>query len=214
MGLCNSPDIFQEKMSELMAGLHFVRTYIDDMLIITNGKELSEQHAWTLHLQQLQQVLQRLQQAGLKVNASKSFFARHELEYLGYWMTREGIQPVPKKVQAIVNLQPPTNTKQVRKFIGMVNFYHDMWRTRSHLLAPLTRLVSNNVKFTWTDVEQKSFEDIKRVLSRQTLLAYPHFDKPFIIHTDASDTQIQAVISQDKRPIALYSRKLNDVTSS
>ena len=83
-----------------------------------------------------------------------------------------------------------------------------MWRKRSETLAPLTRLVSKDVKFVWTDVEQKAFNTFKQILSRETLLAHPQFDKPFVIHTDASDTQLGAVISQDNKPIAFYSGKL------
>ena len=153
MGLKNSPDIFQEKMSELMAGLEFVRVYIDDILCITNKyKDIAETDAnvWTRHLEQLEKVLERLQEAGLKVNAKKSFFGRQELEYLSYWVTRDVIQPLPKQVEAIVNIEPPTTVKQVRRFIGMVNFYRDMWRKRSDVLAPLTRLTKKDVKFVWT----------------------------------------------------------------
>ena len=90
MGLCNSPDILQEKMSNLMTGLEFVRTYIDDILILSKN-------SWQEHLQNLDVVLTRLENAGLKVNAKKSYFGRVELEYLGYWVTRQGIQPIPKK---------------------------------------------------------------------------------------------------------------------
>ena len=90
MGLCNSPDIFQEKMSELFSGFEYVRAYIDDLLIISKD-------SFDNHIEKIDSVLQRLTEAGLKVNATKSFFAQHELEYLGYWITREGIQPIPKK---------------------------------------------------------------------------------------------------------------------
>jgi len=90
MGLCNSPDIFQEKMGELMADLEFVRAYIDDLIILTKD-------SWDNHLNQLRTVFSRLRDAGLKVHAKKSFFGRSELEYLGYWITREGVQPLPKK---------------------------------------------------------------------------------------------------------------------
>ena len=114
MGLCNSPDIFQEKMSELFYGLDYVRAYIDDLLIISNG-------TYEDHLNKLDKVLQKLQKAGLKVNANKSFFAKTELEYLGYWITREGIMPVPKKIKAISNIAIPKNKKQLRRFIGMIN---------------------------------------------------------------------------------------------
>ncbi len=75
LGLCNSPDIFQEKMSELMAGLEFARVYLDDLLTITNGD-------FEYHLDYLEQVLTRLSEVGLKINASKSSFCKTELEYL------------------------------------------------------------------------------------------------------------------------------------
>jgi hypothetical protein len=84
MGLCNSPDIFQEKMSDLMQGLEFVRTYLDDLLCLTCG-------TFEYHLNKMEEILIRLRGAGLKVNAKKSFSARDSLEYLGYWITREGI---------------------------------------------------------------------------------------------------------------------------
>ena len=202
MGLCNSPDIFQEKMGNLMQDLEYVRAYIDDLLVITKGD-------WADHLTKLEQVLVRLQEAGLKVNAKKSFFGRAELEYLGYWITRQGVQPLPKKVMAMLNVQAPTNKKQLRSFIGMVNYYRDMWMRRSDLLAPLTKLTSKTVPWQWTEEQQTAFDNIKKVLSKETLLAYPDFNKPFIIHTDASKTQLGAVISQNNKPIAYYSRKLN-----
>ena len=90
MGLCNSPDIFQEKMSELMEGLDFVRACIDDLLCLTKG-------SFEDHLEKLERIFVRLARAGLKINANKSFFARPELEYLGYWITRDGVKPVSKR---------------------------------------------------------------------------------------------------------------------
>ena len=203
MGLCNSPDIFQEKMSELMDGLEFVRTYIDDLLCITKG-------TFDDHLDKLERVFARLQQAGLKVNARKSFFAREQLEYLGYWITREGIQPVKDKVASIMNIAEPKTRKQLRSFLGVVNYYRDMWIKRSHVLAPLSALTSKNVKWRWEDKERAAFNMAKRIIAREVMLAYPDFSKPFQIHTDASHYQLGAVISQNGKPIAFYSRKLND----
>ncbi len=139
MGLCNSPDIFQEKMSELFNGLEFVRTYINDLLCLTKG-------SFEDHLEKLERVLQRLRQAGLKVNGKKSFFAKTELEYLGYWITREGIKPLPDKVKAILAIDAPKTRKELRSFIGIVNYYRDMWVRRSHVLAPLASLTSKKTK--------------------------------------------------------------------
>jgi len=201
MGLCNSPDIFQEKMGELMADLEFVRAYIDDLLILTKG-------TWEQHLTQLHIVFQRLQDAGLKVHAKKSFFGRTELEYLGYWITREGVQPLPKKVQAILNIKTPTTKKQLCSFVGMVNYYCDMWFHRSEILAPLTALTSKTVPWLWTPIHEKAFQLTKKIISREVMLSYPQFDQPFIVHTDASHTQLGAVISQSNKPLAFYSRKL------
>ena len=113
-----------------------------------------------------------------------------------------------KKVEAITNLAPPTNRKGVRRFIGLVNYYRDMWGGQSEILSPLTALTSVNVKWQWSDKEQNAFETMKKIMARETILAYPNFDKPFEIHTDASAHQLGAVISQDGKPVAFYSRKL------
>ena len=160
------------------------------------------------HLKNLEEVLSHLSECGLKVNAVKSFFGRTELEYLGYWITQNGVKPLSKKVEAIVNLAPPTTRKQVRRFIGLVNYYRDMWVKRSDILAPLTALTSIKAPWKWGEAEQKAFDTMKRSMARETILAYPNFTKPFEIHTDASAFQLGSCISQDKRPIAFYSRKL------
>ena len=106
MGLNNSPDIFQEKVSTLFGDLKFVRTYIDDLLITTKSN-------WQDHLDHLDIVFHHLKDAGLKVNAKKSFFGKDELEYLGYWITHSGIQPVTKKVEVIKNITPPKTKREL-----------------------------------------------------------------------------------------------------
>ena len=201
MGLCNSPDIFQEKMSDLMAGLEFVRAYIDDLLIITKG-DFQE------HLDQLERVFTRLAEAGLKVNATKSSFCQGELEYLGYQINRKGMQPTLKKVEAILKLEKPSNRRELRRFIGMVNYYRDMWPQRSHLMAPLSSMTSSKVKWNWTEECSQAFAKLKDLIAKETLLSFPDFNKTFHIHTDASKLQLGACISQEGKPLAFYSRKL------
>ena len=127
-------DIFQAQMMDLMASLEYVRAYIDDLLIITRGN-LED------HLSKIETVLTWLRDAGLKVNAAKSFFCTHEIEYLGYILTRKGIKPQLKKVQAILALEPPQNVKGLRHFLGMVQYYRNMWAKCSEMLAPLSDLV-------------------------------------------------------------------------
>ena len=112
--------------------------------------------------------------------------------------------PIPKKVEAIQDLAVPKTRKQLRQFIGTINFYRDMWQKCSGLLAPLTALTSKNFKYYWKDEHQKCFDAIKRVIGLEVLLGYPNFNAPFEIHTDASKLQLGAVISQKGKPIAFY----------
>jgi hypothetical protein len=116
MGLSISPDVFQEKMSELMSGLEFAWAYLDDLLILSTEKGFEK------HLDKLELVLTRLQEAGLKINDVKGFFAQTNLEYLGYNISREGIRPSQNKEEAILQIKAPTTCKQLRQFIGMVNY--------------------------------------------------------------------------------------------
>ncbi len=161
----------------------------------------------------METVLTRLRDAGLKVNAAKSLFCAHEIEYLGYILTREVIKPQPKKVQAILALNPPNNIEELRHFLGMVQYYRDMWARRSEMPAPLTDLVGecgemkttrmNKTKkkpWRWDPIHQQAFDDVKAAIAKETVLAYPDFLKPFGIYSDASSMQLGAVITQDNRP--------------
>ncbi len=119
---------------ELMKSLEYVRAYLDDLLCIF---KLSLED----HLEKLEEVLRQLCDAGLKVNVAKSTFCALEIEYLGYVLTRDGIEPQSNKVQAILAINLPTGMKQLRHFLGMVQYYRDFWARRSNMLTPLTSLV-------------------------------------------------------------------------
>ena len=134
MGIAGSPDIFQAEMMKLMESLEYVRAYIDDLLCISR-------ESFDDHLDKLEEVLKRLCDAGLKVNADKSTFCALEIEYLGYVLSKDGIKPQNNKVQAILAIQPPKGVKQLRHFLGMVQYYRDLWARRSEMLAALTSLV-------------------------------------------------------------------------
>jgi hypothetical protein len=130
------------------------------------------------HLEKLEVVLRQLRDAGLKVNAAKSTFCALEIEYLGYVLTRDGIKPQSNKMQEILTIKLPTGVKQLRHFLGMVQYYHDLWERRSVMLAPLTSLVgecgqtkSTRAKGTkkvpchWDKVHQRAFNHVKATIA-------------------------------------------------
>ena len=128
---------------------------------------------------------------------------------MGYVISKEWIRPQVKKVNAILELEPPQNQRQLRRFIGMVNYYRDVWRGRSHYLIPLTLMVGTKSKFLWGSAQQHAFEKLKTIIAEEAMLRFPMFDKEFIIHTDASDYQLGSIISQNDKSITFFSRKLN-----
>jgi hypothetical protein len=157
----------------------------------------------------LKQVFIRLRIAGLNINVTKSVFCAQETEYLGYILTRGGIKPQPKKVQAILVLNLPNNVKELQQFLGMVQYYRDMWQKHSEMLAPLTNLVGecgqtkttkkNKTKkkpWHWESIHQQAFDNVKAIIAKEVVLAYLDFTKPFGIYTDGSTVQLGSVITQ------------------
>ena len=204
MGLVSSGDIFQAKVNELLGDIEGVKAYIDDILVLNKG-------TFKDHVAQLRICFQRIRKAGLKINAKKCSFGLKEIPYLGYIITRDGIKPDPKKVQGILDIEKPKTTTECRKLIGMVQYYRDMWKRRSHILAPLTEasVGKKGKPIKWTDDLEQAFLDLKKMVSEETILNYPDWTQPFDVHTDASDKQLGAVVSQNNKPIAFFSRRLS-----
>ena len=206
MGVACAPDIFQSIMMDMLGDLDYVLVYIDDILIIQREGESESDH-----LQKVETVLTRLQNKGFRANLRKSFFMQKQVEYLGFLLTSEGIRPQPKKVEAMDRMQPPTNPRQLKQFLGMVNFYRDVWPRRSHILAPLNKLTGIKTKkdWYWGKEEEQAFMEAKEMLKKEALLSFPDFTKPFHLYTDASDRQLGATVVQEGKPLGFYTRKLN-----
>ncbi len=126
-------------------------------------------------------------------------------------------------MQAILLIQLPTNVKQLRHFLDMVQYYRDLWARPSKMLAPPTSLVGEcgqtkvtrakgikKVPCHWDEVHQRAFNHVKATIAREVVLAYPDYSKVFEIYTDASSKQLGAIIiTQENRPIVFFSWKLS-----
>ena len=201
MGVTVSPDIFQAVMHPMFQDEAEVECFMDDIGIFSNG-------TFEEHLKTVERVATKLQQEGFTVNPLKCEWGVKETEYLGFILTTEGIKPIPKKVEAIQRMERPKNTKQVRSFVGLVNYYRDMWPRRAHILNPLTQLCSSKVKYHWGQPQEEAFQSIKSLVSKDVLLRFPKHDEIFHIYTDASNYQLGAIITQNNLPVAFFSKKL------
>ena len=206
MGLKPAPDIAQSRIEKVLDGLkeEGVEVYIDDVGIFSDSYEA--------HMKTIKIVVERLQEAGFKINPLKCEWCIQETDFLGHWMTPTGIKPWKKKVDAVLWMSKPTTVTELRSFLGAVTFYRHMWPRRSHLLHPLTKLTGEpgKVKLSaWNSDCDRAFDEMKAVMASDILMSYPDPDAPFELYTDASDYQMGAVIMQKGKPVAYWSRKFN-----
>ena len=211
-GLTNAPAVFQRLMQSVLMGLNptvgnqFVSVYIDDVLIYS--RTLSE------HLEHLKLVIERIEQAGLKLKPSKCSFVREEVEYLGHLLTPDGLKTNPRTVNAVKEYPQPQSVKEIRQFLGLSSYYRRFIKNFAALAQPLTALTRNNVEFKWTEECQEAFDRLKQCLTSAPVLCYPSFDVPFVLETDASIKGIGAILSQtqssgQRHPVAYASRSLS-----
>ena len=210
-GLAQAAAYFQNLMNKVLHGLDFAISYLDDIIIFSETPEE--------HFKHIRIVLKKLQAANLKMKKSKCSFFKKELHYLGHLLTTEGIKPQPEKVKAISELKPPTTSKGVRAFLGMVGYYRKFISRFADAARPLTRLTRREVKFEWTKDCQEGFEYLRTCLMRDPILKYPDPSKRYVIFTDASDQAAAGVLCQEytdidgktiELPIAYLSAQFSD----
>ncbi|PAA84541.1 hypothetical protein BOX15_Mlig014170g1 [Macrostomum lignano] len=206
-GLCNAPATFQRLMDLTMAGLNWteVLTYMDDLILFS---QTFEKHAETL-----EQVLGRLQSAGLKLNKRKSYFCFQEVEYLGHKISAEGIRPTQDKVSAIQSIPIPECAEDVRRLVGMLGFYRRFVPHFASIANPLHQATQKSRQFQWTTQCDDALRKLKSALSTPPVLKLPDFSKGFRLCCDSSGVAIAGVLSQlhedAECPVAYASRVLN-----
>lgn len=200
-GLTNAPSTFQCLMNSIFAPYirKFILVFMDDILIFSTS--LAD------HLQHLELVFSTLREHQLFVKGSKCTFAQSQLEYLGHIISDKGVATDPAKTAAMHAWPVPTYVTEVRGFLGLTGYYRKFVRNYSILAKPLTTLLQHR-EFQWTPQAQLAFDKLKQAMTETPVLALPNFDKPFCIETDACDSGIFAVLSQDSHPVAYMSRAL------
>ncbi|XP_041011316.1 uncharacterized protein LOC121255094 [Juglans microcarpa x Juglans regia] len=201
-GLTNALSTFMRLMNHVLRAFigKFVVVYFDDILIY--NKNLEE------HVMHLKSVLKILRKERLLANLKKCTFCTDKLVFLGFVVSKRGIE-VEEKVKAIHEWPTPTTISQVRSFHGLVSFYRRFVRDFSSFAAPLTEVIKKNVPFKWGKEQEEAFSLIKEKLTNTCLLVLPNFAKTFEIECDASGIGIGAILTQEGSPIAYFSEKLS-----
>ena len=190
MGLRTSPHSFQMLMDKVLDGLTFksLLCYLDDILVCSETFEE--------HMKDLTDLFERLRDSGLKLNPSKCKFATSKCEFLGHEISREGIKPPSQKVDKILNYPIPKNIKELRRVLGMFNWFRKFVPNYSMIVSPLTKLTRKNVKFQWNSEQQAAFDDLKQRLINSPALAFPRYDLEFHIAVDTSCKGIGYILYQ------------------
>lgn len=212
-GLKNAPAIFQRAIDDVLRPYigKICYVYIDDVIVFGETYEVA--------LDNLETILKALNNANLKIQLDKSEFMHSQVEFLGYIISSEGLQPNVKKIEAIQRFNEPKTIKELRSFLGMMGYYRRFVKDFAKIAKPLTNLLRGErspdsvKKINLTNPERETFQKMKRILTSSDILIYPDYNKPFNLTTDASNYAIGAVLSQGEmgkdKPIHFASRTLS-----
>ena len=205
-GIHSATGIFQREMDRRLLRIPMTKVRVDDILI--SGRDDAE------HLGNLREVLVKLREAGLTVKLAKCAFMQDEVTYCGYVINRDGVKPMPANVAAVKEAPAPTNLKELRSFLGMVNYYNNYLSGLSTLTEPLHALMRKEVPWKWTPACEAAFQVVKKKLCSAPLLVHFDLRKPIVVHCDASEYGVGVVLSHvledgSERPVSFGSRTLS-----
>ena len=206
-GLVNAPSVFSRLMSRVLQGLAWdiCLVYLDDVIIFSATFEE--------HLVRLRQIFDRFREANLTLKPKKSFFGQQRIKFLGHYVSSEGIEPMPEKCKAVQEFPTPTKVKDVRSFLGLAGYYRRFIKDFSKIASPMIDLTKKDEEFKWTETCEAAFNELKQRLVSPPILAYPNYNEPYILQTDASRDSIGMVLAQiqdsTERVIAYAGKRLS-----
>ena len=206
-GLCNAVATFQRLMDLTLSGLNLeiCLAYLDDIIVFSSTPEQ--------HLERLEKVFRRLQEANLKLKPSKCSLMQTEVSFLGHVVNGSGISTDPEKIKLIGQWPVPNNLRELRGFLGLTGYYRRFVCDYAKIAGSLNNLNKKNARFEWTEECQSAFDELKNALQSPPILALPNDKDTFVLDTDASEYSIGAVLSQvhhgQEKVIAYAGRALN-----
>jgi transposase InsO family protein len=206
-GLSPSPEIFQAKLEEALADLDGIACIADDVIILGAGD--TEVDAQRDHDRNLQALLRRCHEKGIKLNRAKLKLNCKQLLYCGHLLENDGYRPDPRKIDAILRMPAPTDKAGVQRLIGMATYLAKFCPKFSQVTEPLRELIKAQNEFIWRqDPHGAAFEQLKQLLTQAPVLAYFDHRKQIVIQADASNGGLGAAMSQDGQPCEFISRAM------
>ncbi|XP_053395664.1 uncharacterized protein K02A2.6-like [Mercenaria mercenaria] len=205
-GIASAPAIFQRLIEQVVGDIPKVEVILDDMIV--TGQDDNE------HLETLEKVLSRLSEYGLKVNIEKCAFMNDKVVFCGHEITKDGLHKTTEKINAIKDAPPIKNVRDLRSFLGLVQYYAKFLPNLATVLHPLHQLLTKNAKWKWTKACQDAVAKVKEMITSDLVLINYDPDLPIILACDASSFGIGTVLSHKlpngtERPIAFALRSLN-----
>jgi len=209
-GMMNSPAIFQAMMNKILRDIineGKVAAFVDDVLV---GTETEKGHD-----EIVEEVLRRLEENDLYVKPEKCTWKVRKIGFLGVVIGSSGIEMEKEKVDRVLSWPEPRNVKDVRKFLGLTNYYRKFIKDFARLARPINVLTRKDMKWRWEGEEQAAFDELKKAFTMRPVLVAPDLDKEFRVEADASNYATGGVLSMKCsndlwRPVAFISKSLSD----
>ncbi len=176
-GLNNSASTFQRTMELALQGLQWETclVYIDDIIVYASD--------FDQHVQRVDQVLDRIKRAGLKLRPDKCHMLQTEVVFLGHVVSNKGISPDPSNISKIVSWPKPQNSKQVKQFVATGSYYRRFVKDFAKIARPLSDLTRKGKEFVWDEACKRAFEQLKVALISPDVMGYP-LDKGGVFYLD------------------------------
>jgi len=211
-GLKVSSEIFQQRLAAALNDLTGCKNIADAILVYGCGKD--EKEAEAAHDHNLQQLQQRCEIHGIKLNEKKSEFKKKELKFHGHIVSTTGIRADPQKIKAIAEMPAPTDVQGIRRFCGMIQYLAKYIPNLSQTLDPLRALTKKHTASKWSSECQRAFEEAKKKVVKETLLAYYDPEKELTLQVDNSKEGIGMVLLQDGKQLEFASKSMTQSQQS